>query len=134
MAPPVPPERLRTALQDAPLKELLDRLPARDECEEGLCADTSPAEPIRVAGRTRMSLARIYSKGAGGRRDLVGQVQVVARTAERETWELAYYAHDVYFPDTREFSDRDAWWRKVRTLHRRIEGGDYGVDGAPVTG
>lgn len=128
MAPPVPAKTLRTALDDERLKELLQRLPDRDACEAGLCADTSPAEPIRVAGRTRMSLARIYSKGAGGRTDLVGQVQVVAETAERATWDLAFYAHDAYFPNTREFDDRAKWWKRVRKLHARIEEGGYGMD------
>lgn len=121
MSPPVPRDTLRDALEREAVQEVLDELPDTDTCERGLCVDTSPADTIRVEGHTRMSLLRIYSK-AHGTEKLVGQIQILAESAKRETWSLRFYAHDQQFPSTEEYDDRQRWWDAVEDLHTKLTG------------
>ncbi|MGQ0536901.1 MAG: hypothetical protein ACT4PT_12625 [Methanobacteriota archaeon] len=122
MQHPIREEHLRTVLDEAPLREVVDSLPSIDACQHGLCADREPAPAIRMEGRTRLSVLRIYSKSPAGRQTLVGQVQVTAETERREGWEIAYYVHDLHMPVAREVSDRADWWRAVLDRHMRASG------------
>lgn len=121
MSPPVPADVLRKALEEGPVKDVLDDLPEVDDASRGLCVDASDAEAIQIEGKTRLSLLRIFSKGHG-KKLLVGQIQVLATSRDRDGWDLEFYAHDVKHPSTREFEDRQAWRREIKRLHEKLTG------------
>lgn len=117
MTPPVREQDLRALIEEPSFRELLGGLPDAAVCEEGLCVDREPAPLLRMDGSARLSLVRVWSKGAGGAR-LVGQLQVVATAARRDAWALTYLVHDAHLPVAREVSDRVRWWDGVLARHR----------------
>lgn len=117
----VPEEELRTILDEAHLRTMVKLLPDYERCDTGLCVDRAPVRALRMEGRSRLSVLRLYSKTAG-RAQLVGQVQVLAAGRERGSWSVQYYAHDAHIPVAREVSDRKRWWEMVLANHLEASG------------
>jgi hypothetical protein len=120
--PSVRDDDLRGMLDSAQLRALIRTLPDFQDCKAGLCVDRAPVQSVRMEGKARLSVLRLYTK-TGGKAKLVGQVQIVAHGPGRETWNVEYYAHDPAFGAiAHEISDRKAWWSAVLARHAQASG------------
>ena len=101
----------------AHLVDQLPELPASGPVLPGLYVETTDTPPVKLNARVRVSVVRIHSVTAEGKR-LVGQVQAT-RLVDHPLahWEVHYYLHrPQQMVTVKVVSDRD-WWLSLLEQH-----------------